>query len=195
MTRYPQFFCAFAVVAFLVCLSCLPGVAIAAPELPGGPVPVSEAAANALDEKIIAAYRAADAAPDGSFTLTVTDEEATSWFVYRVATEPENNIADPQIRFVAGKIHSAVTMVGVLPFELRIKLVALFRVLDGKVSFEIESTSAGFLPIPKQIMDLLPQSDMANDILSEAGVQLTSVAITTGQMTIQGHLVEGFLED
>ena len=191
MTRYPQFNWSFAVIVTVLCLICMPGVVAAAPELPGGPVPVSEQAADVLDEKILAAYRAAEAAPDGSFTLTVTDEEATSWFVYRVATEPENNIAEPQIRFVDGKIYSAVTMVGVLPFELRIKLIALFQVIGGRVSFEIESTSAGFLPIPKQIMDLLPQSEMANDILDEAGVQLTSIAISMGQMTIQGRLVEG----
>lgn len=168
----------------------LPGAALAGPELPGGPVPVSEEAANRLDEKIIAAYEQAYADPNREFTLRATDEEVTSWFVYRVAVMPENNIKDPQIRFTGGKIHSAVTMVGVLPFELRIKLVATFQVVDGQVHFQIESSSAGFLPVPKEITNLLPQSDMVNDMLTEFGIELSGVQITEGQMAISGRLLE-----
>jgi hypothetical protein len=168
----------------------MPGTVRAGPELPGGPVPVSEEAANRLDEKIIAAYEQAYADPNHEFTLRATDEEVTSWFVYRVAVMPENNIKDPQIRFTGGKIHSAVTMVGVLPFELRIKLVATFQVVNGQVHFQVESSSAGFLPVPKEITNLLPQSDMVNDMLTEFGIELSDVKILEGEMAVSGHLLE-----
>jgi hypothetical protein len=167
----------------------LPQISLAAPELPGGPVPVSEGAANVLDGKILAAYAEAESSADGSFTLTATDEEVTSWFVYRIATDPANNIADPQIRFTGDRIHAAITVVGLLPFELRVKLVARFEVVDNQVNFEIESSSAGILPVPKPIMDLLPQSDMVNQILQDAGVELNSVEILEGEIVLKGKLL------
>ena len=170
--------------------ACPPDAAFAAPELPGGPIPVSEKAADLLDEKIIQAYLEAYEAPDGSFTLSITDEEVTSWFVYRVATEPENNISDPQIRFTEDKIYSAMTMIGILPFELRIKVVAILEVVDDQVNFEIESASAGVLPVPKPITDLLPQTDTANEILQKAEIELTSVEILEGELVLEGHLLE-----
>ena len=177
-------------IVLMVVTAYAPGVIWAAPELPGGPVPVSEEAANVLDEKITTAYQQAYADPQGEFILRMTDEEVTSWFVYRVATVPENNIKDPQIRFTGGKIHSAMTMVNVLPFELRIKIMAAFQVVQGQVQFRIESSSAGFLPVPKEITDLLPQSDTVNDILKDSGVELTAVEILEGEMVISGHLIE-----
>jgi len=177
-------------ILLLAVIAYLPGAAWAGPELPGGPVAVSEEAAKRLDEKIIAAYEQAYADPNGEFTLRATDEEVTSWFVYRVAVIPENNIKDPQIRFTGGKIHSAVTMVGVLPFELRIRLTATFKVVEGQANFHIESSSAGFLPVPKEITDLLPQSDMINDILKDSGVELSDVKILEGEMIISGRLLE-----
>lgn len=170
--------------------ACPPDAAFAAPELPGGPVPVSEEAADQLDQKIIQAYLEAYESADGSFALSITDEEATSWFFYRVATEPENNIADPQIRFTEDKIYSGTTMTGILPFELRIKVVAIFEVIDDQVNFEIESASAGVLPVPKPITDLLPQTDTVNEILQEAEVELTSVKILEGELVLEGHLLE-----
>ena len=170
--------------------ACPPDAVFAAPELPGGPVPISEEAADRLDEKIIQAYQEVYESPDGSFILSITDEEVTSWFVYRVATDPENNIADPQIRFTGDRIHSAVTMVGILPFELRIRLVAIFEVVDNQTRFEIESASAGILPVPKAITDLLPQSETANDILQESGIELTSVDILEGELVLKGRFLE-----
>lgn len=190
MTIKRQFLLSLTLTLIVLSVGCLPNVAQAAPELPGGPVPVSEEAADRLDQKIIQAYQEADDSPDGSFTISITDEEATSWFVYRVATDPENKIADPQIRFTDGKIHSAVTMVDVLPFELRIKIVAVFQVVAGQVVFEIESSSAGILPVPKPITDLLPQSETAVEMLKEAEVELTSVDILEGEMVLKGHVLE-----
>ncbi len=175
-------------IVLMALIAYVPGAVWAAPELPGGPVPVSEEAANLLDEKITMAYQQAYADPQREFTLRMTDEEVTSWFVYRVATVPENNIKDPQIRFTGGKIHSAMTMVNVLPFELRIKIMAAFQVVQGQVQFRIESSSAGFLPVPKEITDLLPQSDTVNDILKDSGVELTAVEILEGEMVISGRL-------
>jgi hypothetical protein len=177
-------------IALIAVMACVPVGTSAAPELPGGPVAVSEAAADELDQKIAAAYQEAYADPEGKFTLRASDEEVTSWMVYRVATMPENNIKDPQIRFLDGKIHSAMTMVNVLPFELRVKMVALFQVIAGKTQFEIESSSAGFLPLPKEITALLPQSDMVNDILVEAGVELNSIEIVDGEIVMSGRLIE-----
>ena len=190
MTAKNSLLLSLTLIVVILSAACPPHAAFAAPELPGGPVPVSEEAADRLDEKIILAYEEAFESPDSTFTLSMTDEEVTSWFVHRIATEPENNIADPQIRFTEDKIYSAVTMIGILPFELRIKIVALFEVVDDQVNFEIESASAGVLPVPKLITDLLPQTETVNEILQEAEIELTSVEILKGELVLEGRLLE-----
>lgn len=190
MTAKNSLLLSLTLIVVILSAACPPDAVFAAPELPGGPVPISEEAADQLDEKIFQAFQEALESPDGSFTLSMTDEEVTSWFVYRVATDPENNIADPQIRFTEDKIYSAVTMIGILPFELRITIVALFEVVDDQVHFEIESASAGFLPVPKVIMDLLPQSETVNEIMQESEIELTSVEILEGELVLKGRLLE-----
>ena len=190
MTTRKSLLLSLALIVVIFSAACPPDAVFAAPELPGGPVPVSEEAADQLDEKIIQAYQEAYESPDGSFTLSITDEEVTSWFVHRIATDPENNIADPQIRFTDDKIYSAMTMVGVLPFELRIKIIAILDIIDDQVHFEIESASAGILPVPKPIMDLLPQTETVNDILEETEIELTGIDILESEMVLEGHLLE-----
>ena len=166
-------------------LACLPNSLAQGPELPGGAVQVSEEAAKRLEGKVAEAFQQN---PSGQFTIHATDEEVTSWVALRVANQPETMIADPQIRFTQGKVFAAVTMVGALPFRLRIALVASAQIVDDQVKFEIEKSSAGPFPVPKALLETLSKS--VNETLLEAqlDVQVTSIEILESEAVVAARL-------
>jgi hypothetical protein len=174
------------IVIIVLTMACLPLQSSAqAPELPGGPVQVSEEAAKRLDDKINAAFQQG---PSSQFTLRATDEEITSWVALRAAPQPDSHIEDPQIRFTRGKTYAAVTTTGLLPFKLRVKLVASVAVVADQVQFKVEQSSAGFLPVPGIILDYLSQT--INQTLMEAqlDVQVTSVDILESEILVAGRM-------
>jgi hypothetical protein len=169
----------------VLAMACTPGIASSAPELPGGPVRISEEAAKRLDDKITQALQQN---PSGRFTLSVTDEEFSSWVAFRVANEPEAMITDPQVRFTQGKIFGAVTLKGVLPFDLRTILEANVKIVDDRVVFQIQKSTVGPFPAPGFVRDAL--SKTINDTLLEAqlDVQVTNIDIRESEIVIAGQL-------
>ena len=169
----------------IITLACIPGNTDQTPELPGGPVQVSEEAARRLENKITEALQQG---PSSQLTLTITDEELTSWVALRVATESEAMVTDPQIRFTQGKAFVTVTLVGVLPINVRITLVSSVKVVGDRVQLEIQKSSAGPFPVPDFALDALSQ--MINETLLEAqlDVQVTSIEILESEIVIAGHI-------
>lgn len=186
ITRNHRMLLSVIVLIVTMTVACMPNSANSAgPEVPGGPVEISEEAARRLEEKVAQAFQAG---PSGQFTLRLTDEEVTSWLALRVAPDPENMIAEPQVRFTEGKVYSAMTLIGVLPFHLRIALVALVTLVDGRVEFQIEKISTGPFPVPGFIRDML--SDTVNETLRETqlDVEVTSIEILESEMAIAGRI-------
>ena len=171
-----------------ITMACIPGNSDTSPELPGGPVQVSEEAARRLENRVAEAMQQG---PSGQFALTITDEEMTSWVALRAATESGAMISDPQIRFTQGKIFAAVTLAGVLPFRVRILLVSSVDIVNDRVQFEIEKSSLGPFPVPGFILDALSQT--INETLLEAqlDVQVTSIDILESEIVIGGRIRTG----
>ena len=169
----------------MITMACLPSGADQTQELPGGPVQVSEEAARRLESKVAEALQQS---PSSQFLLTITDEELTSWVALRAATESETMIDAPQIHFTQGKIFAAVTVVGVLPVNVRITLVSSVNVVDDRVQFEIEKSSAGPFPVPGFVLDALSQT--INETLLEAqlDVTVTSIEILESEIVIAGQI-------
>jgi hypothetical protein len=157
----------------------------AGPELPGGPVQVSEEAAKRLDDKINQAFQQG---PSSQFTLTATDEEVTSWAALRLAPQPDSHIEDPQIRFTQGKTFAAMTVTGILPFKLRINMVASVSIVGDQVQFKVEKSSAGIFPVPGMILDYLTQNINQTIMQAQLDVQVTSIDILESQILIAGKL-------
>lgn len=171
-----------------ITLACVPGQTDSTSELPGGPVQVSEEATLRLEKKVAEALQQG---PSSQFNLKITDEELTSWLALRAATEPETMIADPQVRFTKGKIFAAVTLVGVLPFRIRVTLVSSIRIVKDRVQFEIEKSSAGPLPVPGFVLEALSQT--INETLLEAqlDVQMSSIEILESEIAMTGRIRTG----
>jgi hypothetical protein len=169
----------------MITLACLPSSADPTPELPGGPVQVSEEASRRLESKVAEALQQS---PSSQFFVTITDEELTSWVALRAATESGAMIDAPQIRFTQGKIFTAITVVGVLPINVRITLVSSVNVVDDRVQFEIEKSSAGPFPVPDFVLDALSQT--INETLLEAqlDVTVTGIEILESEIVIAGQI-------
>jgi len=168
-----------------ITMACMPGSTRSTAELPGGPVQVSEEAARRLENKVTQALQQG---PSSQFNLTITDEELTSWVALRVATDAESMISDAQIRFTQGKVFAAVTVVGVLPVRLRTTLVSAVTVVNDRVQFEIQKSSAGPFPVPGFLLEALSQ--MINETLLEAqlDVQVTQIEILESKILIAGRI-------
>lgn len=169
----------------LLSTACMPGSSARNSELPGGPVTVSQEAARRLEERVNQTFQHSES---GDFTLRATDEEVTSWVAHRIANQPGAQIAEPQIRFTQGKAFAAMTVVGVLPFQVRTSLVTSVNIVDDRVQVSIEKSSAGPLPVPKALLQAISQT--VNETLMEAQLDLaiTEVEILESEVQITGRV-------
>jgi hypothetical protein len=174
------------VLVVILSAACLSSrTAAQAPELPGGPVRISEESAKRLEDKVTQAFQQS---PSGQFTLRATDEEITSWVALRLANQPESHIADPQIRFTQGKAFAAVTVTGILPFRLRTILVASMAVIDERIQLKVEKSSAGPFPVPGPVLDFLSQTINETLMETQLGLQITQVEVLESEIVVAGLL-------
>lgn len=166
----------------MITMACIPNQT---PEMPGVPVEVSEESARRLENNVSEALQQS---PSSQFTLTITDEELTSWVALRVANESDSMISDPQIRFTQGKVFATLTLKGVLPVGVRVTLVSSVKVVDDRVQFEIQKSSAGPFPVPDFVLEALSQT--INETLLEAqlDVQVISIEILESKIVIAGRI-------
>jgi hypothetical protein len=185
MKKKPATLLGLLMIVALITLACVPGQSASTSELPGGPVVVSEEAALRLEKKVSEAMQQG---PSSQVNLTITDEELTSWLALRAATEPGTMIADPQVRFTKGKLFAAVTLVGVLPFRLRVNLESSMQIVDDRVQFEIRKSSAGPIPVPGFVLDALSKTVNETLLETQLDVQVDSVDILESEVTLTGRI-------
>lgn len=147
------------------------------------PVPVSQAAADRLESKIQDQVINSETA---SFSVTITDEEATSFLALEGASLP---LTDPQIHFGQGKVFiSGATGLGI---SARLELVASVTLDDGRVTVYVEEANMGRLAVPASLLDQI--STTINESIAEAenAVRITYVEVSSGQITVQGTKGQG----
>jgi len=147
------------------------------------PIPVSQAAADRLETKIQDQVINSETA---NFSVTITDEEATSFLALNGASLP---LTDPQIHFGQGKVFiSGETGLGI---SARLELVASVTLDDGRVIVHVEEASMGRLAVPASLLDQI--STTINESIAEAEnvVRVTSVEVSQGQITVQGTKGQG----
>jgi hypothetical protein len=177
------------VVAIQACCCC---TLLGGPQ-PPYPITPSDEAIRRFEERM----NSATPGPDGTFTITVTDEEITS-LVARRLTEQQGEalpISDPQVYFRNGRIESYATLqlAGSLPVPCMVALS--IAVENGLPIVTIEEIDAGPLPLPASFAEGL--TDAVNQQLAEsfaseaAGFAITDVQIGEGQMTVTAKATPG----
>jgi uncharacterized protein YpmS len=135
-----------------------------------------------------------ETAADGSFTITVTDEEMTSLIAQALAQQQESlPISEPQVHFRNGRaeFYAMVHIAG--PLALPTMVALSITTSEGDIEVTVEEIALGPVPIPESILESL--ADAFNESLAE-GIKgenvdalITDVQIEDGQMSVTGQLI------
>jgi hypothetical protein len=145
----------------------------------GGPQPPytitpSNEAVQRLEERM----DSLDIAADGSFSLTVTEEEMTSLLVQMMEKQEQSPpISQPQVYFRNGRVEVYATVPIVESLELPGMVAFTVAVVDQRASVTIEEIALGPLPVPDAVTEAL--TDMINETFAES-TQTEGNAIITG---------------
>lgn len=150
---------------------------------PPHPIAISTEAAGQLESRIRQNLKGE---AGSQFILRSTDAEVTSLAATELAKYDESPIVDPQIWFTRGKVYGTGRLVNVVPVETDFLFVASARILGGKIVVEVEESSAGALPIPDPVLELISQS--INETFDELqlDVEVTALEILEGEVIIKG---------
>lgn len=172
----------------LVSLFLLSGCSVPDFSMPddGPAVQVSEDAAQSLEQKAIGA-----AANSGTSTISVTQEEVTSYIALRldaILAEQgvENPWQNPQVHF---KEDGTIVMRGDIEYEgymQPIRLVAQPSVVEGSLQVDVIEGRLGPVPVPNAILDQA-QDYLAQAILAgQKYARLDEVRVEAGLVTLTG---------
>jgi uncharacterized protein YpmS len=170
----------------LAALACnLPGGAT--PTLPASPIPVSTEAAGELEDLW---KNAIESAQDGQVSVTMTEEQLTSFVALRLADDPDPMFEDVQIFLRDGQIQAygtanirGIRAPGQLSFDVTTGD-------DGRLQVEIVEADFGPLPIPQSMLDTVANG--LNELITgelgpqATGFQITDVTIADGTMVVTG---------
>jgi len=150
---------------------------------PPRPIVVSTEAAGQLESRI---QQALGGPSQQQFILQMTDTEATSLLNKELAKYGESPVTMPVVWFTKGKIYATGRLVNVVPIATDFSMIASSRIQDGKVSIKIEQLSAGDVPLPSSVLNMISQS--INETVSELQLQVdvTDLEILEGEAIIRG---------
>jgi hypothetical protein len=159
-------------------------------------VPVSQAAADRMEEKLKASVQQGQ---DGAFELEFTDIELTSYLVLKMAEQSDRAedipLEDFQVRFSDDRMHLSGALTSVCPFRLNVRVTASARVEDGQLEVRVEKARMGAVPLPKGVLGRLSRVVSETIVESpdhmERAVEVTEVEIGEGVMRLSGRVVGG----
>jgi len=176
-------------VLFIACVLAA-GLACSVPGLSSPtPIPVSTEAAGEL----VATLTSITPGPGGEISVTLTQEQLTSYVATELARSPDVPLTEPQIVLDDGKIAmtGSLTLEGV-PTASEMVLEATAGT-TGKPEVTVLSAKIGLLPVPAEVLDAASEVievGLARAIDEAAGgrVSLTGLTIDDGVMTAEGTI-------
>jgi len=177
------------ILAILALASLACNLPLGGPKPPGDPIPVSEAAAEELEN----IWKSVDLA-NGQVELVITEEQLTSFVALKLASDPDTPIQEPQIYLRDGQVQ----IYGIARTE-NFSTPALIKLTpsldaDGRPVFTISEADFGPLPVPEALLETL-SSNLNAALIGQLetlvpGVRITRLAIADGELTIASGLEE-----
>lgn len=168
------------------CCCCLGGVVT--PTMT--PFPIDKDQAAAMRERAMAAK-----AEKGPFTLTITDQELTSYAVGLAQSGAgEFPAKDIKLKFNDGYLEAWATFVEIAPTDLPVYVRGTVEAANGQIVFSIAQANAGPFGVPGAMRELIAQS--LGETLAELGLglEVDQIAVRAGEMTLSGR-VTGYIPD
>ncbi len=171
-------------IAVLMALSCGPcGLLSGASPTPPHRIAVSTEAAGQLEARIQENLSSPTGQP---FILRLSDAELTSLLTTELAKTPDAPVKNPLVWFTKGKLYGTGTLINVLPIEANFSLVASVEVQDDKLIVKIDQFSAGAIPIPRSVLNMLSQTINQTVDELQLEVTVTDLEILEGEAIITG---------
>ncbi len=176
------------VVLILAILACT--INIGGPAYPTPAIPVSTEAIGQLNQSIQTAVAAG--AVSGQITLIITEPELTSYLDYKLSTQPDPIITNPQVYLRDGQIQIyGAAHKGY--FQATARIVVTAGIDDqGKLTIVLASADFGPLPVPNSLKELVSATiqEAYTGALGPVatGFRLQSIVVADGTMTVVGKI-------
>ena len=157
-----------------------------APERPGAPIVPSESAGTQAKTTLENTLPK----PGSLSTVTLTEQQITSWLAMEVKGSPDLPLRDVQIYLRDGAIQIWGLVVGSTDLTSALVIGKINVDTNGNPSFELESLQIGQQAIPNIL--LLQAEKWLNQLLTEKinkqmpGLQIMNINISNGLITISG---------
>jgi hypothetical protein len=162
------------------CCCCLGG-AVSPPVTPVAPSPEQ---ARALRDRVTAAGER-----PGAFSITLTDQELTSYIVGLLQSgEGEFPARDMQLLFGEGTLEIWATFIEVAPTDLPVYVRATVEARNGALDFEILEANSGPFPVPGAMREMISQILSESLAEFELALSIDTVTVSPGQITIEGEV-------
>jgi len=160
----------------------------------GGPQPpYTVSHSEQAFEDLEARMDAIETGPDGSFSVTITEEELTSLVVHNLdEREGLSSIQEPQVLFRNGRIECYAKISPASSLALPGLIAISLDAQDSKLDVTIEEIVLGPLPIPQSILETFTDLVVSTivDLFSseQASITINDVEIGNGELTISGQI-------
>ena len=151
--------------------------------MPPRAISVSTEAAEQLESRIRQNLKGE---AGSQFILRSTETEVTSWAATELSKYDEAPIVNPQIWFTRGNVYATGTLVKVVPLETDFLVIASARITNGQVVVEVQESSAGAIPIPGPVLELISESISETLDELQLDVEVTALEILEGEVIIKG---------
>ena len=168
------------------CCCCLGGALTP----PVTPFPLDQDQAEAMRERVMQTT-----AKQGTFTITFTDQELTSYLVGLAQSGAgEFPARDVKIEFDDGYVQIWGTFIEMSPTDLPVYVQATVEAANGDVVLHIKQANAGPFPVPGAMRELIAQS--LSETLTELNfaLEVRQVQVQPGEMTLTG-VITGDIPD
>jgi len=162
---------------------------VGGPAAPDASIPVSTEAVDSLAQTWTDAVASA---VDGVVTLTIREDQITSWLTFKLQTQTDPIIQEPQVYLrngqmqIFGKVHR-----GILTAAVGITLSV--EIDDaGAPRFILQEADFGPWPVPESLLSglssALDEAFTGKFGPAATGIRIENIAIAGGQMIIQGRI-------
>jgi len=151
---------------------------------PGGSIPVSQEAANRLEQNFYQALQ--EATPNHESQLRITNEEITSLIAKKLTETGRIPLSDPQIWFTGGRIYMTGGIKPFGPFQFHSIIVATAVVDQGQLVFRVEEAQMGAFDFPDAILESITQTINETLVSILIDLDITRLEILEGEMFVLG---------
>lgn len=153
---------------------------------PGGPIPVSQEAADRLKQNFYQSLQEATSTHEAS--LRITNEEITSLVANELSSTGQIPLSNPQVWFTAGRIYITGEVDAVGPVNFNSLIVATAVVDEGRMVVRVEEAQMGPFDFPASLVESMTQTvnEVLAGVIVDADLDISRLEILEGEMFVVG---------